>query len=237
VAYWWQRADPDGAERRAEDQHEGRRLHISETLDGVRVLDGVLDAVGGAVFAAALRKIEQELFEADWREAKDRVGAGVTVADLARTPAPRRADAVVEMARRAMAAPADARLPEPLVTVLVGYETLAGRICELAAATVVSPGTVLGLLDQSMVERIVFGGPERIMGMGAARRFFSGADRRAVEVRDRECYSPFCEEPATHCQVDHVKPWAAGGLTVQENGRLACGYHNRRRNGRRGPPP
>ncbi|MEA2932919.1 MAG: endonuclease, partial [Actinomycetota bacterium] len=39
------------------------------------------------------------------------------------------------------------------------------------------------------------------------------------------------------CQVDHVEPWSAGGLTVDDNGRLACGFHNRLRNGRSPPPP
>ena len=46
----------------------------------------------------------------------------------------------------------------------------------------------------------------------------------------------YCDLPAEECQVDHVQPWAAGGLTVDTNGRVACGYHNRRRHQRRGPP-
>ena len=41
----------------------------------------------------------------------------------------------VEMARRSQAMPADARLPGPLFTVLAGYQTFAGRICELADGT------------------------------------------------------------------------------------------------------
>lgn len=236
VAYWRQRADPDGTEADAAARRAARRLHLSETFEGVRVLDGVLDPVGGTIVATALRRIEDELFAADWAEARRRRGEGLTPADLARTPAQRRADALVEMARRASAAPTGARRPDPLVTVLVGYETLAGRICELAAGTVVTPGSVLGLLDEAYVERIVFDGPDRVMGVGARRRFFDGADRRAVEVRDRECCWEGCEEPAERCQVDHVLPWSAGGPTVADNGRLACGHHNRRRNGRRDPP-
>ena len=54
----------------------------------------------------ALRRIEAELFAQDWAEARARVGEGVGVGDLARTPAQRRADAAVEMARRAGAMPA-----------------------------------------------------------------------------------------------------------------------------------
>ncbi|MHB1547555.1 MAG: HNH endonuclease signature motif containing protein, partial [Acidimicrobiales bacterium] len=53
--------------------------------------------------------------------------------------------------------------------------------------------------------------------------------------RDRTCTHPTCEVSAERCQVDHIVPWAAGGPTTQENGRLLCGYHNRLRNQR--PPP
>jgi len=91
-------------------------------------------------------------------------------------------------------------------------------------------------LDEGWVERVVFEGPDRIKNVGVRRRIFTGATRRAVEVRDRECYSEFCDVPADDCQIDHVQPWSAGGLTVDGNGRVACGYHNRRRHRRPEPP-
>jgi hypothetical protein len=192
-------------------------------------LDGRLDPISGEIVAGALRRVEEELFRADWAEARERVGEGVTVADLRRTPAQRRADALVELARRAGAVPPGARLPEPLVTVLVGYETVAGRICELARGTVVTPGSLLPWLDAAWVERVVFAGPRRVIEVGARRRLFEGAARRAVEVRDRECFHPSCATPAPDCEVDHIQPWAEGGPTTPDNGRLACGYHNRLR--------
>ena len=132
LAYWAQLADPDGTDRSAEAQHAARRLHLSQSFNGGWVLDALFDPIHGAVLAQALGAIEQELFEADWAEARSRFGDNVRTSQLARTPAQRRADALVEMARRAMAVPGGARLPEPLFTVLVGYETFAGRICELA---------------------------------------------------------------------------------------------------------
>jgi hypothetical protein len=67
------------------------------------------------------------------------------------------------------------------------------------------------------------------------RRLFTGATRRAIEIRDRECTHPLCDVRATSCQIDHIQPWALGGITTQENGRLLCGFHNRLRTGR--PPP
>jgi hypothetical protein len=176
-----------------------------------------------------LKRIEKELFEADWAEAKDRLGDRVCVADLRRTPAQRRADAFVEMAKRAEAMPDGARLPEPLFSVFLGYETLAGPLCELANGRMVTPGSLIKWLPSAWIERIVFDGPSRIVDVGVRRRIFEGATRRGVEVRDRECFHEFCEERADDCQVDHVEPWAAGGDTVMANGRVACGFHNRQR--------
>ena len=55
-----------------------------------------------------------------------------------------------------------------------------------------------------------------------------------MQLRDRTCFHPYCEEPAQDCEIDHVQPWAAGGVTTEANGRVACGFHNRQRH--RAPP-
>jgi hypothetical protein len=236
LAYWAQLADPEGTEAAGEAQHHARKVHLSETFGGSWVLSGRFDPLGGAVLARALERIEQELFEADWAEAKERFGDNVPMSHLRRTPAQRRADALAEMARRSLAVPAGARLPEPLFTVMVGYETFAGRMCELAHGAVVTPGSLLRWIDEAWVERVVFDGPSRVTDVGVRRRFFAGATRRAVEVRDRQCFHPYCEEPAERCQIDHVRPWAAGGATTEANGRVACGFHNRERHRPRAGP-
>jgi len=236
LAYWEQLADPDGTERSAERQHADRRLHLSQTFGGAWSLEGLFDPVNGTILANVLGRIEKELFEADWAEARERLGDKVGAGDLARSSAQRRADALVEMARRAAAMPAGSRLPEPLFSVLVGYETFAGRTCELANGTVVSPGSLVPWLDRAWVERVVFDGPKRIKDVGVRTRIFTGATRRAVQVRDRECFHPYCDRAAEDCEIDHVRPWSEGGLTVEDNGRVACGFHNRERHRSRPPP-
>jgi hypothetical protein len=135
-----------------------------------------------------------------------------------------------------MAVPAGGRRPEPLFSVLVGYETFARAPCELADGTVVAPGALVNWLGEAWVERVVFDGPHRIKDVGVRRRIFSGATRRAVELRDRTCFHPYCGVAAEHCQIDHVRPWSEGGLTVEDNGRPACGFHNRERHRPRPPP-
>jgi len=53
-------------------------------------------------------------------------------------------------------------------------------------------------------------------------------------VRDRECYSEFCDEPAEDCDIDHIVDHRHDGPTVDDNSGPACGYHNRKREQ---PPP
>ena len=39
-----------------------------------------------------------------------------------------------------------------------------------------------------------------------------------------------------HTEIDHVEPWANGGLTTEDNGRAACAFHNRARHRPPEPP-
>src|SRR5690606_20810103 len=99
VRYWLALHDPDGCERDAEAKHAARRVDCSRTIDDMVVLDALLDPVSGAIVARELKRIEQELFEADWAEARQRLGDAATAADLARTAKQRRADAIPDHGR------------------------------------------------------------------------------------------------------------------------------------------
>jgi hypothetical protein len=239
VSYWEQLADPDGVEEDAEAQHDARRAHRSQTLGGTWVLNALLDPVNGAIVDKTLSGIEQELFEADWADAKAVHGDEVSLDKLSRSPAQRRADALVEMAIRAATAPAGGRRPRPLFTVLVDYPTMTGRVCELFNGTVVTPGTLAPWLSEADVERVVFDGPSRVIDIGVRSRFFTGATRRAVQIRDRRCTWPGCDAPAQRCDVDHIIDYDHGGETTQANGTLRCPYHHRldHRRRRRGTDP
>jgi hypothetical protein len=217
LAYWAQRVDPDGTDDDAEARRARRHLHLSRTFDGMWVLDGLLDPVSGAAVDSALRQVAEQSAPA-----------------VDTTPAQRRADALVELAHRAMTSPPGGRRPAPLVTILVGYETFAGRICELADSTVLAPSDVSALLDKAVIERAVFDGPSRVLDI-STQRLFTGALRRAIQLRDRTCTHEWCDRPADRCDVDHKLPWEVGGPTTAWNGRVYCPFHNHLRQ-RRGPP-
>jgi len=227
VTYWCHLNDPDRAESDAVDRHRRRRAHCSTTFENMVAVDALLDPVGGAIYAGELARLEQQLFEQDWADARAAFGDRATQAHLARTAAQRRADAMVDMAKRSAAMPPDARHARPLITVHVDRDTLLGRVCELSTGAVLTPGEVLPLLVDADIERVIFGPRSRVLDVGVRQRLFTGATRRAVEVRDLECAHPSCDQPAERTQAHHIIDYDHGGLTVQDNGRLYCGFHHR----------
>jgi Domain of unknown function (DUF222) len=234
VCYWDQLADPDGTEEKARARQDSRDVYLTPSISGMFLGKMTLDEISGTIVSGELQRLETEMFAADWAKAKEELGRDPKGHELSRTPAQRRADALVEMAMRSASAPADGQRPAPLFSILIDWPTFSGRILELSQGIVVSPGSVVPWLEYADIERAVFGPGGRIE-VGIKSRFFTGATRRALELRDRQCTHPFCDQPPERCQGDHVEMYSAGGETTQENGRLLCGFHNRLRNQR--PPP
>ena len=247
VSYWEQVVDEA---RRGDDpepcdpREQNRALHVSKTMNDMARLDGWLEPVGRAAFTEALRRIEKELFDADWQLAKNDHGDAVTLAHLWRTPAQRRADALVEMAKRSVSAPADGLRPLPLVILHSDTDTFeqalarllrtapptplgTDRLCELDDGTVITPTQMIEEAAGGHVRRLVYQAPGVILEYGRKVRLFKGALRQAIQARDRQCVHDGCEVPARHCEIDHIIEWDAGGPTDHRNGRARCSYHHR----------
>jgi hypothetical protein len=91
-----------------------------------------------------------------------------------------------------------------------------------------------GLIDVETVRRIacdatVVVAVDDAMGHtmyeGRARRFPSGAQRREVIRRDRQCRFPGCSN-VTFAAVHHLRPWGKGGPTDLDNLVLLCTHHH-----------
>lgn len=231
VRYWELRADGElggdgsdgdgggGGDGDGDDGGDGSvplvvsRLHASRTFDDTVVIDGVLNAVDGAIVERELDRVAELFRVADKRAGVERTGSQ------------RRAAALVEMAARSAVAPVGGRRPLPLFTVLVGERTLEW-LCELSNGVVVRPKEILPFLSEALIESVLFDGPSTVISV-SSKRTFTGALRRAVQVRDRRCRHPSgCEVPAERCDVDHIRPHVVDGLTSQANGRLECPPHN-----------
>jgi hypothetical protein len=237
VRYWRNMIEDEAGRDPSDGDRDGRRLTAVRTFRGRVAIDGMLDPIAGSVVVNELQRLEQRMFQQDWAEAREKHGElRATAADLERTPCQRRADALEEMARRSASMDPSAVMPRPLFTILVGYEGFS-NVCELSDGTVVGPRQLVPYLADADIERIVFEGPSRVIDVGARRRFFTGALRRAIEVRDRHCTHPSgCDVPAEHCEIDHIEPYSHGGLTTQSNGRCRCSVHNRQRGDRPDAP-
>ena len=230
MARWALLADPDGAEETDMERRARRDAFLVQSIDGMWVGRLLLDPVAGEALVNALEPIYERFFQEDWAKAKAELGRDPYAEELCRTPGQRRCDAWVEMATLSRCVPEGARRPEPLVTFMVNCDLVQGPLLQLAKSrTQVAPGTLLDHLDEATFERIVFG-PANRAECSITARFFSGATRRILEVRDQECCHPYCDEPSDNCQADHILEYSKGGLTTQENGRMMCPTHNMGRN-------
>jgi hypothetical protein len=214
IRYWCNRVDAELGDDGPEPTYRDREATTGRGIDNEVILKAILDPVGGGEFLEALDRIEHELYLDDKRTGN------------VRSDQQRRADALVEMARRAIAAPADARQPRPLISVVMGDWSFR-RLCELSSGAIVTPNALVPYVTAADVEAVLFDGP--LHGVGVSRRrTFTGAVRRIIEVRDRHCQHPSgCDVPMSKCDVDHVNPYRNGGITQQQDGRLECPAHNR----------
>lgn len=236
VEYWRMHADPDGAEESDIERRDRRRVSLDQTFSGMWSGAMLLDPISGEIVGNELERRERALFEADWAAAKARLGRDPLVGELDRSPDQRRADALVEMARRSASVPAGGKAPKPLFQVLLGSDAFS-HLLQLASGQVLPPEALLPWLSDADLERYLFDGTrERVISV-SYRRTFTGALRDLIQVRDQLCYHRYCDVPSHLCQIDHIEPWAAGGITAQENGRAACGFHNHLRQRRFRSPP
>jgi Domain of unknown function (DUF222)/HNH endonuclease len=111
VAHLRRVADPEGADRQAERQQERRGLWLASTWEGMVAVNGLLDPEGGQTLLAALEPL-----------------ARPASADDPRSGSQRRADALVELARRQLEG---GRLPQgggvrPQLLVTVDLPSLLG---------------------------------------------------------------------------------------------------------------
>jgi hypothetical protein len=97
VRYWLQIADDEVGKTPSSCRRDGRHLTAVRGIFGTIDVRGTLDAIGGTEFLSELERLELQLFEADWGEARAIHGNDTRVEGLARTGSQRRADAVALM--------------------------------------------------------------------------------------------------------------------------------------------
>ncbi len=241
--------DPGDAPIDVDEPVDHGTFHASATMDGVGELRGTLDPVGFEAFEEALHRIERELFQQDWKRVVDEHGLAATISMMP-AASRRRARALVEMAYRAMTAPADGKRPLPLIVIHTDPDTFnrelarllhldppaplgTDRMCELDSGTTVAPSEMIRLALHGTVRRLVYESPSHVLDYGRDARLFTGKLREAVVHAARTCAAEGCEVRASRCEIDHVVPWVPDGRTEAANGRPLCTADHR---ARPGPP-
>jgi hypothetical protein len=213
LAEWRRGTAPAGAEADAERLHHLRALHISPAWSGMVHLNGDLDPEGGAVVLAALRSLAEPAAFAP---------------DDGRTPAQRRADALVEVCRRYEPGTGGSGGDRPHLTVTIGWDSLRnGTGVVDTEAGPLSAEAVRRLACDASVSSVILDGQSVPVEVGRSRRVVSPALRRALDLRDEGCTHPGCDVPSRWCDAHHLHHWADGGATDLANLRLLCRRHHR----------
>src|SRR5262245_13853443 len=200
---------PEAVLDEARHNHERQRLHLSESMDGLFYLDGVLDSEGGALLRTALDAI-----------------MGPPAKDDQRTPAQRRAAALTDMARWHLDS---GELPtvggqRPHLTVTADIATLArlpgSRAADLDWGQPVPAETLRRIACDCELTPILVDERGDPLSVGRSKRTFTPAQRKALALRDGGCV--LCGRPVAWCSGHHLAHWIDGGETSVRNGALLC---------------
>lgn len=208
-------------ELQADQDAARRRVALSTPFadDGTWCYRLVLDAEGHTALETALGPL-----------AAPRPAGGD--ADL-RGSDQRRAEALVELVRRAVATSGSIPAhPKTQLIVTMDYTDLADRLRAAtavggrAAGTLIAPETVRRLSCDAAIVPAVLGGKGEVLDLGRAVRFFTPAQLKILWLRDGGCTFPQCTMPAHWADAHHLWHFADGGPTSLEWAALLCERHH-----------
>ncbi len=150
-----------------------------------------------------------------------------------RSSGQRRAEALVEVVRRAVGAGHGVPLTSKAqLFVSVDYDDLVARtgagstLGGASTGQVLAPQTVRRVACDASVLPVVMGAKGEVLDFGRARRLFRRSQVQRLWLRDGGCSFPSCSVPAQWCDAHHLVHWADGGPSDLDNAALLCGRHH-----------
>ena len=221
------RFDPDGAEPREDELRAPSGIKVIRGRDGlvtwiVKMHPEAAGFLTTAVDARTAPRREVTFTEEDFSP----------FAEDDRTPAQRRLDALISIARESLSND-HGKLAGTSVTMNVTM-SLDDLISGIGSARIdgidepISAATARRLACDAQIIPIVLGGDGQTLDLGHSQRLFSEPQRRALALRDGGCVFTNCTAPPGWCEVAHLTAWAIGGPTDLRNGALMCPFHHRR---------
>jgi hypothetical protein len=208
--------DPDGTLADANDKYGRRFLHLSQTWEGMWMIDGRLDPEGGATVRAAFNALIPE-----WQPGVES------------TYSVRQADAFVELARQRLDAGTlpDVAGQKPHLSITASVSTLlkepGAPAADLEWSQPITADTARRVACDSAMTRVLLGPTSEPIDVGRCTRTVPPALRRALVVRDKGCRFPGCDRPPDWCDGHHLIHWIDGGETCLANTCLLCRRHHR----------
>jgi hypothetical protein len=190
-----------------------RSLHLSSILDGRRELSGSFDPEGGAVIATALRLAQTDDLEGE----------------PARSPAQRRADALVDLCRWFLDHQQTRRggRHRPHLNIITTLHDLQrqapGRLVD---GSVLDAATIQRLACDAGIHRVISDGRSAILDYGTTTRTVPAPLYNALVIRDRHCRYPGCDRPPHWTEAHHLRRILDGGPTCLDNLALLCTRHH-----------
>ena len=202
-----------GADRALEDDEAALKtlssVRLSPLENGMTAISGQLDPEAAAVLSAALDPLSAP------NPCTENGGRDPRPADR------RRAEALIEVCRRAAAAGGAApATTKAQVVVTIDLDTLKDAIRGAGrthSGAVLSPATVRRLACDASIIPMVLGSQGQPLDLGRTRRLVTPALLAALWARDRGCTFPGCGRPPQWCDAHHVRHWADGGHTAPTN--------------------
>lgn len=204
--------DPDGMLRSERNVADRMELTLTQDVDGAIRVRGRLSAEGAALVRSALSPLAKPL------------------PNDTRSAAKRRADALVEIARRVLDAgtlPVEGGV-RPHIGLTVDLAELRRHtgVVDLDWGGTVSIQAARRICCDAEIIPIVMRGGSQPLDVGRKHRLVNAPLRRALIARDRGCVAPGCDRPPEWCEAHHLVHWANGGATSIDNTALLCGYHH-----------
>ena len=206
------------AEERAVRRREGRYLTLTDTIDHMVRIDGMLDHTGATLLRKALYPLALKAGELDERN-----------------PGQRTADALIDLASVAMDC---GQLPETAgEPTQVAMQTFLSDLLrhlepgDTSQSTLdgvpITPNTARMLACDAGIIPAVLGGPSEVLDLGRSTRTWTRAQRKAAKLRaGGHCEAPKCRAAIERCDLHHEDYWAHGGATDINNAIYLCAYHH-----------
>jgi len=227
IGHWEQQVNYDQALTDTIKRDRVRGFYHNQTYEGLWATQATFTPEGGHIIKQAVDAITNP--------------QSLDAGEL-RSPAQRRADAVVDICSFYLGHNTDAVTSageKPHVTITIDYDVLTGRVERMPEidGAPVTPATVRRITCDAGIVPMVLGGDSEPLDVGRRTRTIPAAIRRAIEQIHDGCAWPGCDAPLSWCDIHHRIHWADGGETCVDNLCPYCRKHHTAVHNGEQPPP